>query len=124
MLSIEVLAANIRAHPSIVGLRPLGLSVCLPVLSLYADDTLVISVSDVATRAVFDTYRLFERGTGSKLNLGKCEGLWLGLWRNCVDAPVAIQWTSVKIKVLGVFIGHGDMAEASCCPRLDSVVRS
>ena len=26
---------------------------------------------------VFYTYARFERGTGSKLNLDKCEGLWL-----------------------------------------------
>ena len=123
VLSIEVLAANLRAHPSIIGLRPPGLSVSLPVLSLYADDTSVISASDAATRAVFETYSLFEQGTGSKLNLGKCEGLWLGPWRNRLDAPVAIKWTSSKIKILGVFIGHGDMAEANWRPRLDSVAR-
>ena len=123
VLSMEVLAANLRAHPLIVGLRPPGLSIDLPVLSLYADDTSVISVSDAATLAVFDVYHLFERGTGSKLNLGKCEGLWLGPWRNRLDAPIAIQWTSIKIKVLGVFIGHGDMAEANWRPRIDAVAR-
>lgn len=106
VISIEVLAANLRAHPDIVGLRLPRLLNPLPALSLYADDTSVIVTSDASIRAVFSTYAVFERGTGSKLNLLKCEGLWLGAWRARVDPPVAIQWTSGKIKVLGVYIGN------------------
>ena len=123
VLSIEVLAANIRAHPDIVGLRLPGVSSLLPVLSLYADDTSVISSSDHATSAVFEVYANFEAGTGAKLNLGKCEGLWLGTWRNRLDSPVAISWNSIKIKTLGVFIGHGDLEEANWCHRIDAVKR-
>ena len=123
IISTEVLAANLRAHPYIVGLRLPGISRPLPTLSLYADDTSVISVSDAATLAVFDTYDTFERGTGSKLNLSKCEGLWLGTWRNRVDSPVAITWTSSKIKVLGVFLGNGNLDKESWRPRIDAVER-
>ena len=92
-------------------------------LSLYADDTSVISISDVATLAVFDTYATFERGTGSKLNLGKCEGLWLGAWCNRIDSPVAIKWTSSKIKVLGVYLGNGNLDEDNWRPRIEAVER-
>ena len=76
-----MLAVNLRAHPDIVGLRPPGLSTSLPVLSLYADDTSVVAASDSAILAAFYSYGKFEKGTGSKLNLGKCKGLWLGPWR-------------------------------------------
>ena len=100
VISIEVLAANLRAHPSIVGLRLPGVSQLLPTLSLYADDTSVISISDAATLAVFDTFATFERGTGSKLSLDKCEGLWLGAWCNRVDLPVAIKWTSCHESII------------------------
>ena len=31
---------------------------------------------------VFYTYARFERGTGSELNLDKCEGLWLDIQQN------------------------------------------
>ena len=82
VISIKVLAANLHAHPSIVGLKLRGIPRPLPTVSIYADDTSVISVSDAATLAVFDTYSTFEHGTGSKLNLSKCEGLWLGTWCN------------------------------------------
>ena len=90
VLSIEVLAVNLRAHPHIVGLHLPGIASPLPALSLYADDTSIISTSDLATTAVFEVYSDFEKGTGAKLNLGKCEGLWLGAWRGRVDSPVAI----------------------------------
>ena len=80
VISIEVLAGNLHSHLSIVGLTLPGSPDPLPVLSLYADDTSVISISDDATLAVFSTYEKFEKGTGSKLNLSKCEGLWLGAW--------------------------------------------
>lgn len=123
VISIEVLAANLRAHPAIVGLRLPGIPNPLPAVSLYADDTSVISVSDVATLAVFHVYNTFERGTGSKLNLGKCEGLWLGSWRNRSDAPVAILWNSIKIKILGVYIGNGNLNESNWRPRLVPVKR-
>ena len=104
VISIEVLAANLRAHPSIVGLRLPGVSRPLPTLSLYADDTSVIAVSDAATLAVFDTYAMFERGTGSKLT-------------------IAIKWTSSKIKVLGVYLGNGDLDEDNWRPRIETVER-
>ena len=71
--------------------------------------------------AVFDTYSLFEKASGSRLNLGKCRGLWLGSWQNCSDSPVAIDWSNKMIKVLGVFIGFGDLDEANWRPRIDAV---
>ena len=62
--TMEVLAVNIRAHPAIKGLVLPHSQDPLPVLSLYADDTSVISTSDAATVAVFDTYSCFEAGMG------------------------------------------------------------
>ena len=78
VLSMEVLACNVRASPVIQGITLPGLSTPLPVLSLYADDVSVIVSSDGAMEKAFYRYARFERGTGSKLNLDKCEGLWLG----------------------------------------------
>ena len=48
VLSIEVLAANLRASKAIPGLRLPHVSSPLPVVSLYADDTTVIALSDTA----------------------------------------------------------------------------
>ena len=121
VLTMEVLAVNIRANPAIKGLSLPNTVSPLPVLSLYADDTSVISKTDASTVAVFQTYDCFEIGTGSKLNLEKCEGLWTGAWRHRLDAPVPIVWTSVKMKVLGVFIGNVLLDEANWRPRIEAV---
>ena len=121
ILTMEVLAANLRSHPDIVGLSLPGIQAPLPVISLYADDTSAIVTTDKGIKAVFSVYDHFEKASGSKLNLGKCKGLWLGRWRNRLDSPVAIDWNSGMIKVLGVFIGFGDFDAANWHPRLDSV---
>ena len=48
----------------------------------------------------------------------------LGPWRFLSRFPtVNICWSSTKIKILGVFIGHGDLSEDNWHPRLDAVSR-
>ena len=111
VLSVEVLATNVRCHPDFTGLRFPGLSSPLPVWSLYADDTSAVSSSDRPTRAIFSVYGRFELGTGAELNLSKCEAVWLGSWRGRLDAPVPIKWTTAMIKVLGVYPGNGNLEE-------------
>ena len=70
---------------------------------------------------VFETYDLYEKGLGSKLNLSKSKGLWLGPWNGRSNSPVAIDWSSVKIKVLGVFLGPLSLEEENWRPRLSAV---
>ena len=55
------------------------------------------------------------------LNQSRSKGLWLGSWRGRQDPLIALEWTSDKLKVLGVFIGHGDLEGANWRPRLDAV---
>ena len=98
-----------------------GLQSPLPCLSQYADDTSVIASSDQVIVPVFDTYDLYERGSGSKLNLSKSKGLWQGPRNGRSDSPVAIDWSSVKIKVLQVFLGPLDLEEDNWRPRLSAV---
>ena len=121
VLTMEVLACNLRVHPDLGGIKIPNSTVSLPVVSLYADDTSAIVTSDPGIKAVFDTYSRFERASGSKLNLSKCKGLWLGSWRGRLDLPVAIDWSSDMIKVLGIFIGFGDLDAANWNPRIDAV---
>ena len=121
VLYAEVLACNIRANRRIIGLSlPDGVSP-LPVVSQYADDTSLIVVSDDPIKAVFDNYAVFELGSGSNLNLSKSKGLWLGGWSGRLDPPITLEWTSGMIKVLGVFIGIGDLEEANWRPRITAV---
>ena len=96
MLS-RVIACNNRANPAIVGLSLPGASIPLPVTSQWADDTSVVVTSDAAVGVTFATYSLLERGSGSKLNLGKCKGLWLGGWSERDAPPLALQWSSARV---------------------------
>ena len=121
VLFSEVIACNIRCHPEISGLTLPGSSVSLPPLSQYADDTSVVVTSNTAITATFDVYDLYERGSGAKLNLSKCKGLWLGFWNGRTDAPVAIEWSLVKVKVLGVFLGPFATEEDNCHPRIPAI---
>ena len=121
VLVAEELACSIRANPHIAGLSLPGFSSPLPCISQYADDTSLIVVSDRAIDEVFDVYDLYERGSEAKLNLSKCEGLCLGSWNGRTDAPVTISSTSMKIKVLGVFIGPGNLDEVNWRPRITVV---
>ena len=91
---MEVLACNVHAPLFAQGITLPGVITRLPVFSLYADDVSVIVSSDRAMEEVFHMYSRFEKGTGSKLNLDKCEGLWLGGWRGPPDSPVPFHMTS------------------------------
>ena len=92
------------------------------VISAYADDTSFVLSTNLAISAVLDVYHLYEKGSGAKLNLSKCEGLWLGAWSGRLDCPVAISWSSTMIKVLGIFLGPGDLAETNWRPRITTVM--
>ena len=121
VLYAEVLACNIRANPSISGLALPGESQPLPVISQYADDTTLVVTSDRAITACFNTYSLFEKGSGSRLNLDKCRGLWLGPWKDRQHPPVDLQWCSDKIKVLGIYVGPTVTDEDNWRPRISAV---
>ena len=122
VLVSEVLAVNIRCNPRISGLAIPGLPPLSPI-SQYADDTSLILSSDDAIKASLETYDLYERASGSKLNRGKSKGLWLGSWRGRLDPPVDLDWSSIKLKVLGVFVGAGDLVEDNWRPRIDAVAK-
>ena len=59
--------------------------------------------------------------SGSKLNQAKSKGLWLGGWCGRTDPWAALEWSSTKIKVLGVFVGIGDLDGDNWCPCIEAV---
>ena len=121
ILVAEVLACNLRANGSISGLQLPHSPVPLSCVSAYADDTTLVVNSIHAIMAVFQVYSVYEKGSGAKLNMAKCEGLWLGSWSGRADSPVDISWSSVKVKVLGVFFGPGNLEEENWRPRITAV---
>ena len=93
----------------------------LPCISLYADDASLVVSLIRSIKEVFSVFSRYERGSGAKLNLAKCKGLRLGPWNGCTDSPVDIEWLSDKIKILGVFVGLGDLDECNWRPRITAV---
>ena len=120
VIALEVLAASIRANPRISGLSIPGFPPLSPI-SQYTDDTLLILTSDNSIKASFEVYTLFQAAYGAKLNQAKSKGLWLGQWVGPTDPPVALDWSPTNLKILGVFVGPGDLEEENWCPHLGVV---
>ena len=40
------------------------------------------------------------------MNIEKTEALWIGNWRNNMDRPKNLRWTSSMVKNLGVWVGN------------------
>ena len=121
VLIAEVLACNIRTNPSISGLSIPGVQKPLSPISQYADDTSLILTDDRSSKSAFDTYSLYESGSGAKLNMSKSKGLWLGSWVGRSNPPVALDWSSTKLKILGFFLGLGNLEDDNWRPRVTAV---
>lgn len=64
-------------------------------------------VKDIfSLRVLLDILRLYEAGTGTKLNFSKTEAMWLGAWRTRTDSPLGLTWVN-KMKILGIWFGNG-----------------
>ena len=51
----------------------------------------------------------FGRVAGTQLNLTKCEGLWVGAYKNRQQSCTlcGIKWPTTPIRYLGIYISHG-----------------
>jgi hypothetical protein len=77
----------------------------------YADDTSVIVHSDQALQSLFSLFEKYERASGAKLNIAKSHGLLFGSWKNRVNLPVQLNWSSDAITVLGCRVANIESAD-------------
>ena len=63
-------------------------------VSQYADDTTLILANDFSIIRAFSLIQTFERGSGSRLNPKKTEGLWIGSQAGRTTGPVNITWVA------------------------------
>ena len=77
-------------------------------VGVYADDSLVKSIRSV--EALFNVIKIYELGSGAKLNVSKTEAMWLGAWRSRTDQPFGLTWVP-KVKILGVVFGQTTESE-------------
>ena len=66
VLTAELLATHLRAHPNIRGLQHPSLT---PTISQYADDTTLLLSDELSITNVFHTFKLYEEDSGAKINL-------------------------------------------------------
>lgn len=114
VLTAETMAINIRANPNIHGIRPPSSQEELK-LSQYADDTTMLLTDEQSIDEAFNTFDLYERASGAKINKGKCKGLWCGAYAQRTDQLYNFEWFNdfIPDKILGQFIGNVD------CSRLN-----
>ncbi|KAI8478584.1 hypothetical protein Bbelb_436820 [Branchiostoma belcheri] len=118
VLCLEPLAATIRADPDIKGVQIPGGDGAEVKLVQYADDNTCVLTDQYSIDRTFHTLGRFESGTGSKLNMGKTEALWLGCWRGRRDEPYPIKrWTSSFLVILGTQMGNIPLAEEAWLKR-------
>ena len=114
VLSIEVLAANIRAAPGITGVS-LPPSIEQFKCSGYADDTTIAPTTDESIEETFAVYSKFEKASGARLNRGKSKGMWLGSWKRRTDTPFGIQWVQ-QLPLIGATFSAADYSEPTWGP--------
>ena len=101
ILTAEPLAIRIRSNPNIRGLQVPETTDCVKISS-YADDNTVFIGTSEGFVALQRELSIYEEASGAVLNRKKSHGLWMGPWRNRMDSPLGIQWSSTSIKSLGI----------------------
>ena len=104
VICFEPFAQKIRNLDVIKGLKLPGSNLELK-MSIYADDSIGIFVNDTSMQHYFYWVKLFGKISGSKVNLGKSKGMFLGKWKNRSDHPFGISWVKSH-KILGYLFGH------------------
>ena len=66
----------------------------------YADDTEIFATTEDSIKELFSVIGKYERGTGTKINVEKTEGLWLGSWKQRTDKPFNLDWKNSNVKCL------------------------
>ena len=98
-LVAETLANLIQNNPNIEGLY-------LPEhkepskISQYADDALLMLLGEHSVQEAFKMINIYEQGSGSKLNLNKTKGMWLGSERGQTTGLIEITWVTDQLKLL------------------------
>ena len=64
---------------------------------------------------------IYEQGSGSKLNLNKTKGMWLGSKQGQNTGPIDITWVTDQLKLLGIYVGSDQAIYRSWTERIDKL---
>ena len=105
-LGSETLGQAIRKDTRIQGIHYPGGKAKTSKLVQYADDTTLTLQDEESVLKSFEIIHRFESGSGSKLNINKTEGTYVGQHAGKTQGPVPIKWNKSNITVLGTKIGQ------------------
>ena len=72
-------------------------------MSLYADDITGFLSDELSGHKFIEIGSMFDKFSGSELNMEKSMAKWLGSKRNSVEKPLLISWPDKPINFLGIF---------------------
>lgn len=103
ILCAEILASQIRNCDEIKG-------ICVGDEEFkscqHADDTFVL-VNDVDSLSkTLCVVKQYSRYAGTKINVKKSEGMWLGIYRDNPNEICEIRFDNEPLRCLGIYIGH------------------
>ena len=104
-ICVEGLANLIRSNNNIKGIELPGQQVNFKVVQ-HADDTSIFITDNKDFNYLKKVFYTYSEGSGSKINIQKTQGLWLGAWKNRNDNPGNFKWTNKQIKILGIYFGN------------------
>lgn len=105
ILSVEILAMKIRNCTSLKG-HDYGKNRKVKI-SQYADDAMLFLNNKTEICSALTIISEFGQMAGIKLNLDKCEGMWIGKHKNkqANCKLFGIKWPKV-MRCLGIYVGH------------------
>lgn len=102
----EPLASTIRANPNIIKLPHTSEQENEAKLNMFADDTQLFYKDEESIEETFKVLNIYEKASGTNINLNKTVGMYLGRWENKTPKFKQIKWSKDPVKALGVIHGH------------------
>ena len=116
----EGLACLIRNNNNLRGIATPKGETCVKLVQ-HADDTNIFIGDENEFDILENTLDTYCKGSGSKLNVHKSKGLWLGKWKPRQDKPCLFNWCKDKIKILGITFGNEVTPEDNWSPRINKI---
>ena len=110
----------IRSHNSINGIVLPEQKLTFKIVQ-HADDMSIFVTRNNEFSVLKGILYTYSEGSGSKINVEKSQGLWLGAWRNRKDNPCNFQWTNEKIKILGIYFGFRVKPEDNWIEKINKI---
>ena len=108
ILCMEVMSSYIRQNTKIKGLSlDENRSKNIKIIQ-YADDATLFLKTAQEMREAISSLEEFRKVAGTKLNISKCKGLWIGSSKNRQNSCTlcSIKWPVKPIRYLGIYIGY------------------